>query len=428
MRRFNSTSHRMITATAWKPDLPADQVNDHIWTSAGVTDSHLVTTPDGDVVINTGFHYQAKRHRERYEEALGRPLDVRKIVFTQSYPEQTGGWGAFAAPGVETIAQANYPDNRVDHQQVMEFLAPRNKHLFGGISDEQQAWFDSREIEPEVTTLFGDAYSFEVGGRRFELLSVPGGEATDCVAVWLPDERTVFTGNLDGALYGQIPHLYTIRGDRLRSARLFIRSFKRVIDLEPELLITGHDAPIFGAKRIRADMQKVLDAVCYIHDETVAGMNQGKDLWTLMAEIRLPEALEPAPGRGPVWWYVRSVWEEYSGWFRFESTTELYAVPPRAIWGQLAGLVGGPDVLAECASRHAKEGDPLRAIHFTDIALSVDANHRLSIEARHHALELLLEQAGDNFDELRYLEVELERSRAALSGESQRDKPPERSA
>jgi hypothetical protein len=90
----------MITATAWKPDLPADQVNDHIWTSAGVTDSHLVTTPDGDVVINTGFHYQAKRHRERYEEALGRPLDVRKIVFTQSYPEQTGGWGAFAAPGV----------------------------------------------------------------------------------------------------------------------------------------------------------------------------------------------------------------------------------------------------------------------------------------------------------------------------------------
>src|SRR5882672_5435819 len=142
MSRFTSASHRMLTATAWRPDLPADQVNDHIWTSAGVTDSHLVTTPDGDVVINTGFHYQGARHRQRYEEALGRQLHVRTIVLTQSYAEQTGGWAAFADPGSQTIAQANYPDNRVDHRQLTEFLVPRNMHLFGGIADEQPTWFD----------------------------------------------------------------------------------------------------------------------------------------------------------------------------------------------------------------------------------------------------------------------------------------------
>jgi hypothetical protein len=73
--------------------------------------------------------------------------------------------------------------------------------------------------EPIVTTFFDDSHGFEVGGRRFELYSVPGGETRDCPAVWLPQERTVFTSNLMGALYGQLPHLQTIRGDRPRSAR-----------------------------------------------------------------------------------------------------------------------------------------------------------------------------------------------------------------
>ena len=49
-------------------------------------------------------------------------------------------------------------------------------------------------------------------------------------------------------------------------------------------------------------------------------MNAHRDLHTLMREIRLPEHLAPQPGRGPVHWYVRAVWEEYSGWFMLIST------------------------------------------------------------------------------------------------------------
>jgi alkyl sulfatase BDS1-like metallo-beta-lactamase superfamily hydrolase len=161
-------------------------------------------------------------------------------------------------------------------------------------------------------------------------------------------------------------------------------------------------------------MKKVLDAVAYIHDETVSGMNQGKSLWSLMDEIRLPEELEPLPGRGPVWWYVRSGWEEYVGWFRFESATELYSLPPQAIWGEVVSLVGGPDVIAQCAARYVAEGDPLRALHFTDMALSVDSNHQPSVEARSRALKLLIDDA-DSFDLLRYLESELARTLSRLA-------------
>jgi alkyl sulfatase BDS1-like metallo-beta-lactamase superfamily hydrolase len=144
-------------------------------------------------------------------------------------------------------------------------------------------------------------------------------------------------------------------------------------------------------------------------------MNAGKPLSALMREIRLPEALKPAPGRGPVSWYVRSVWEEYSGWFQHRSTTELYWVPESAIWPELAELAG-IDTLAKRAAAHVASGRPLEALHFIEIVLSVSPRNRAAREAQIAALERLLEETGgETYDELAWLEGELERARAALA-------------
>jgi alkyl sulfatase BDS1-like metallo-beta-lactamase superfamily hydrolase len=416
MPRYRSADHQLVRSTKWEPERPAERVSDHILMSRCTSNSYLVTSDDGDVVINTGTLYQGARTRERYEQELGRALDVRTIVFTQSHPDHMGGWSEFAGPGVETIAQAYYPEGRLDRLRLRDFFSRRSAVVVGGLQGrERQRSYHFETREAEVDTLFDDSHAFEVGGRRFELSSIAGGETRDGVCVWLPAERTAFIGNLDGALWGQLPHLYTPRGDRPRSAREFIRSVQRVLDLEPELLLTGHDEPIAGAERIRRELGKVRDATEYVHDRTVEGMNEGKDLWTLMAEIRLPEHLEPAPGRGPVRWYVRAVWEEYTGWFRFESTTELYPVPPRAVWPELTELAGGPDVLAERAAAHVAAGRPLEAIHLTDIALSVDPSHRAAREAEIAALEELVERTeGKSYDELTWLESRLDAAHAAL--------------
>jgi alkyl sulfatase BDS1-like metallo-beta-lactamase superfamily hydrolase len=245
---------------------------------------------------------------------------------------------------------------------------------------------------------------------------VPGGETLDGLLVWLPASRTVFTGNLMGALFPQVPHLSTIRGDRLRSALEYIRCVDRVLALEPDLLITGHDRPIEGAERIQTELTRLRDGVQYVHDATVEGMNAGKDLWTLMAEIELPPELRVGPNRGPTAWNVRAVWEEYVGWFRFESTTELYPVPPHAVFSELAELAGGPEPLAARAAAHVAAGRPLEALHLTDIALAADPEHRPSLEAALRAHEVLLDRTqGWNFDEVRWLESEIERLEARLS-------------
>ena len=85
--------------------------------------------------------------------------------------------------------------------------------------------------EPVLTEAFIDSHAVELGGRRFELYSTPGGETTDALVVWLPEHRTVFIGNLMGPFFGHVPNLYTLRGDKIRSAMAFIHSLDRVIAL-----------------------------------------------------------------------------------------------------------------------------------------------------------------------------------------------------
>ena len=211
------------------------------------------------------------------------------ITFTQGHPDHVGGWSLFNQPGVETIAQANHPDVREYWRHLHPFYVRRIMKLWGAFMD--------------VETVGGDA-STGAGTHRFvhrqprvrprwaafELYSTPGGETTDALVVWLPEHRTVFIGNLMGPFFGHVPNLYTLRGDKIRSAMAFIHSVDRVIALGPETLVNGHDV-FRGADEIVTTMTKVRDATAYLRDRTIDGMNSGADLWTLMREVTLPPEL-----------------------------------------------------------------------------------------------------------------------------------------
>lgn len=142
-----------------------------------------------------------------------------------------------------------------------------------------------------VNITFHDSYAFELGDRSFEIYSVPGGETLDSLVVWMPRERIVFTVNMTGPALGQVPNLYTIRGDKIRYVQWYIDSLQKVVDLKPQVLITGHGQPVRGEGEIHALLTRAQDAVQSIKDQTFEGMNAGMDLWTLMEEIKLPAEL-----------------------------------------------------------------------------------------------------------------------------------------
>ncbi len=389
-------------------DREAVDLGDEIFMSRNIANSYLVTTSDGDLMINTGTNFEAPDIKSRFSRVSHGPL--RMITFTQGHPDHVGGWSEFHGPDVATIAQANHRDVREYWHRLHPFYVGRIMKLWGAFMDvESQA--ATLPPEPVLTDTFIDRHSFELGGRRFELHSTPGGETTDALVVWMPDHRTAFIGNLMGPFFGHVPNLYTLRGDKIRSAIEFIHSVDRVIGLAPETMINGHEV-FRGTDEIVTTMTKVRDATAYLRDRTIDAMNSGADLWSLMRDVTLPAELVLPQVHGKVPWIVRSIWEEHVGWFRYESTTELYDSPPSAVWSDIVDLVGGGAPLIERADAHAKAGRPLEALHLTDIVLAQAPADPAALSVKRTALEQLLAASGrENHSEVQWLEQEIKSAR-----------------
>jgi alkyl sulfatase BDS1-like metallo-beta-lactamase superfamily hydrolase len=388
----------------------AVDLGDGIVMSRDVSNLYLVLTDDGNVLINTGIIYSAAENKRRLDAVSSAP--IRKIIFTQSHEDHIGGWPTFNAPGVETIGNANLPFVRTQYRDLGPAMGARSRRLW---SRDQKQELTERP-EPVLTTTFHDTHAFELGSRRFELYSVKGGETVDSLVVFMPQERIVFTGNMTGPIFGHVPNLYTVRGERYRYVQWYIDSVQRVIDLAPEVLITGHGEPLRGAETIRKQLTGMRDATQYLRDRTFEGMNAGRSLWELMETIKLPAELAIPQGHGKVPWIVRAIWEEHMGWFRFESSTELYHVPPQAVFADLIKLAGGPAPVVASARAHLHGGRPLHALHLAEAVSATSPDHREALEIQLAANKAILAAAGrENFSEVRWLESEIGRLERAVA-------------
>ena len=393
------------------------RIAEGVYQAHGVGNTNLVVTPEGNVVVDAGLPTTASAHRQLLRKASDAP--TRVAIATHAHADHAGGIGEWIEDGTQVIAHRSFLETQRYLTELIPYYMPRNKIFYpASVPDIPDAvaaplaqWLYPR-VEP--TLLVDDRYDFELGGVEFEVLHTPGAEGEDSISVWLPQRAILFTGDLFGPLFPMWPNLYTIRGEKLRFAVPYIQSLERVIALEPEVLVPSHFEPIRGRERIRAGLVRMRDAVRYVHDAVVAGMNEGRDVYTLMREIRLPPGLELSEGHGKVSWGVRAIWEGYTGWFH-EDTVDLYAVPAAAVHPELVEMAGGADAVAARARARVEAGEPVEALHLVDMALADDPDNRDALAARLAALELLLERSGDvNHSEVYWLRHRIGKTRAQL--------------
>jgi len=361
-----------------------------VYESRGVGNSYLLTTAGGDVLVNAGTLGDARRGQTLFSQVSRAP--IRFIILTQSHANQYGGLEVYKTPDNQVIAHRNYPADRHYSEALSAHYRRGSRKLFGQLTGPVKDIVPTREVPPDL--LIDAQHAFELGGRRFELLWTPGGETRSALIVWLPDEKIAIVGNLFGPLFGNQPNLNTMRGDKPRSALEFVASVKKLRALQPELILTGHEV-IRGAEHIQREVTRIIDAVQWVHDSTVEGMNAGTDLRTLMREVRPPATLALTEEYGTVAWNVRAIWHEYTGWFDpSRGTTELYGVPASSIAPSLVELAGGSARLVERATTFVQARKPLEALHLLDIALAAEPQSTAARTAKRAALESLLEQSG----------------------------------
>jgi len=357
-------------------DDPAHRVSDSIFRSGGTTAAYLLLTDSGRVIVNTGMGFEAPHHKRIFDAV--RPGPTHYIVTTQGHVDHVGGVDLFKEPGTIYVAQANNPVCQADDARIRRLRVRTAMIWFGGLAGdiarmaEENPGVSMHQSEPIPDVTFEERLELDVDGLRIELVAAVG-ETIDSAVVWLPHSRTALVSNLFGPLFPHFPNLNTIRGDRYRFVEPYLQSVRKVRALRPEMLVTGRYEPIAGAELIDAALERLHDAVDYVHRRAVEGFNAGTDVWTLMEQIRLPPHLRVGQGYGKVSWAVRTLWESYIGWFKLQSTAELY---PDSAGSALAELVeaAGPEAALERAEAALARGEAALAIRLGEAVVAATAD------------------------------------------------------
>ena len=380
-----------------------ERINDFIVMSEAFSNAYLIETSAGNVQLNAGMGMEAPVIEANFRKFSDVPL--HSLIFTQGHVDHVGGTAYFREknPGLQVIASDKNPEHQSYDERLAAFRGNRSAFAFTDkFADafnyyQQHGYTDFPEQDkPDPDILVEDRLAFTLGGIDFEIIAVPGAETNDSLIVWLPQHRICFTGNLFGCPFGHFPNLVTIRGDRYREALVVANAVETVRALEPEMICYGHHGPVLGRQLIQDELTALYKAIIHVHDETVAGMNAGKDIHTLMSEITLPPEIEVGQGYGKVSWSVRAIWESYGGWFHHRSTTELYAVPRSSVADDIIDLAGGVSAILERAEQKFSSGEHEQAIHLLDIIRDAGADTAESRKLGVRVHEALQEKT-DNF-------------------------------
>ncbi len=367
------------------------KVNEAIFQAIGFGNTFLIVTPGGNVVVDTSSVNAAPKHHELLTKVSTAP--VRYIILTHGHGDHTGGAHLWKQDGTQIVTQRIFPQFCAYQDRLAGYFARSNAAQFNFDERRLKSYYQSPQSKVVPTTLFDDRYEFELGGVPFEVFHTPG-ETPDALTVWLPKTKAAFVGD---NFYDSFPNIYTLRGTPPRWALDYVASINKVLKLEPEIVLPSHGLPIVGQEKIVKRLTQYRDAIQYVHDETVKGMNDGKDVFTLMRDIKLPAELDIGETYGKVAWSVRGIYEGYVGWFDLNPAT-MYAASPNAADAELVLLAGGPAKVAAKARELIKSGDAVTALRLSEAALAREAASREALEAKLLALDTLQKKTRNGLE------------------------------
>jgi alkyl sulfatase BDS1-like metallo-beta-lactamase superfamily hydrolase len=194
--------------------------------------------------------------------------------------------------------------------------------------------------------------------------------------------------------YWSFPNLYAIRGTRHRDVMKWVRSLDRMRDLRVRHLVPSHGPPLSGEAEIQRALTDYRDAIQYVHDQTVRGINRGLSPDRLVQRVKLPPHLATRPYLQPYYgtvaWSVRGIYAGYMGWFDGDAAN-LFPLPAAERARRLVGLAGGSGRLLAHARRALVAGDHQWALELAGLVLrgGGEDGAREARQLRGRALEAL---------------------------------------
>ncbi|MFV0523591.1 MAG: alkyl sulfatase dimerization domain-containing protein [Acidimicrobiales bacterium] len=345
-----------------------EEIDDGVLFLKSVASVNAIDTGDGLVMLDTGGLFDRKVvHGEVRRWRPDTPLAA--AVYSHHHIDHIYGTALFEAEAADhgwarpvVYAHEEVPANFDRYEITQGWNTAINRRQF---AIDQPNWrWPSEYRRPDVT--YHRHLTFTRGADTFELHHARG-ETDDATWTWVPERRILHPGDL---FIWAVPNA----GNPQKVQRYlsdWAAALREMAALEPEIMLAGHGLPIFGSERVVPALLDTAELLDSVEAQTLAIMNQGKNLDTCLHEVTVPEHLRTQPYLRPVYdhpqFLIRNVWRRYGGWYDGEPDNLLPA--PRAQqareWVALAG--GVAPVLARAQALLA-DGDARAACHLVEFA------------------------------------------------------------
>jgi len=334
----------------------------------GIASSYALEAPDGWLIIDTGDSTRAAAEmRELLEQTLGRKIKVAAILLTHwHYADGTGAW---LDEGTEIWGHEFLDRNRSASTGVSVksgFYQTRAVAQFGVFHPTQgpDAFPNLMRFSPEKllvessyqppTRLFENGRVIDVLVAGEPVQVAPGRTDTSCsVSLYFPRHRLAVTNMM---VTGAIFNIYTLRGGPFRNPDIFINDARWVEAKNAAILLDIHGPTLKGDKVVHEAIERSVDQVQLIHDQTLRLIAQGMGPREAAEALYMPRHLrEGREAYGQVESHVRQVYNGTVGWF----DGDVYDINPLSLREEASRTVemmGGVNAVRRSAAEAAEKG------------------------------------------------------------------------
>jgi alkyl sulfatase BDS1-like metallo-beta-lactamase superfamily hydrolase len=318
---------------------------------------------------------------------------IHTLVYTHGHVDHVGGAHAVLAdaadrgdPTPSVVAHEGVPERFARYDMTNGYNAVINQRQFAasglvrGMDAGAEPMFPRNWVQP--TTTYRDRLQLKVGDVAIELHHGLG-ETDDHTWAWMPEQKAVCVGDYVIWAFPNAGNPQKVQRYPLEWAQ----ALREMQALEPELLLPAHGLPVGGVGRVGRLLDDMATALESLVDQTIALMNEGATLDTIVHTVKVPDGLLERPYLRPTYddpeFVVRNIWRKYGGWYD-GNPAHLKPASDHAVAAHVAELSGGAAAVAAHALQVADDGrgDLRVAAQLVEMAFQADPDDGAVNEAR----------------------------------------------
>jgi len=370
-----------------KPSL--EKINDNIYWAEFFDYSNFgfIIAQDRVIAIDCGWWPGAvTKALQELRKITNKP--ITHIIYTHGHADHLGGCAALIEEdeNVEIYASKDFERYRDEIvSSKLPFIARRANDTFGLLLPKGKngnagtgagpAKYQGKAGYFTPTKFISAGDILKIDEVTLEVIGAPS-DIDDGLAFYMPSQKILFAGD---ALLRIGPPISTPRNERGRDPMLWLRTLQTFTTYDIDKALLGHGTYYSGSEEINANLHSSMDAIQFIYDYIVRGLNAGVSREDLIANIKLPENLQRNPNLSFYYhslkWVTRGVYNNLAGWYG-DDYRELFEIHPNDEAQMLVNTIGGVERVIQISSEYASQGNCNFAARLVSNVLRMDENNQ----------------------------------------------------